>query len=207
MPMDPEIHRLALQCKGFLDDEEGLRLYALAREHARLGPVLEVGSYCGKSSLYLGGGVREAGGTLVCLDHHRGSEEHQPGEQYHDADLYDVEIGAMDSLRELRGNLHRAGLEQTAILLVTDSVTAARVWDRPLGMVFIDGGHSFDAARADYGSWAPKVAPGGILAIHDLFPDPASGGQAPITIHREAIASGLFQELEPTKTLGVLRRI
>jgi MMP 1-O-methyltransferase len=204
--VDPHAHQVALACKGFLDDGEGLRLHDLARAHAPLGPVVEIGSYCGKSSVYLGAGARAAGGRLVCVDHHRGSEEHQPGEGYHDPDLFDADAGRVDSLGTLRRTLHRAGLEDTAVLLVTDSVTAAGLVGPPLGLVFIDGGHSFDTAEADYAAWAPKVAPGGILTIHDLFPDPSQGGQAPITIYRRALASGLFDELPSTGTLGVLQR-
>jgi MMP 1-O-methyltransferase len=204
--MDARAREVANACKGFLHDDEGMRLYALAREHARLGPILEVGSYCGKSSAYLGAGAKESGGRLVCVDHHRGSEEHQAGEGYHDPELFDPQVARMDSLPALRHTLHRAGLEDTAVLLVTDSTTAAELWHVPLGMVFIDGGHSFEAAEADYAGWAPKVAPGGVLAIHDLFPDPTEGGQAPITIYRRALASGDFEALPMTGTLGVLRR-
>jgi len=200
-------HKIALECKGFLDDAEGLRLYELAKTHAHLGPVLEVGSYCGKSAVYLGSGVKEAGGSLVCVDHHRGSEEHQPGEEYHDPQLFDREAQRMESLHELRRTIRRAGLEDTALLLVASSQAAARVWTTPLGMVFIDGGHSQAQADADYDGWAHRVAPSGILAIHDLFPDPGAGGQAPISIYRRALASGRFDALETTKTLGVLRRV
>jgi predicted O-methyltransferase YrrM len=202
----PALHKLALECKGFLDDAEGLRLYELAKAHAHLGPLLEIGSYCGKSALYLGAGAQETGGTLICLDHHRGSEEHQRGEQYHDPELFDSEADQMDSLRELRRTLRRAELEATAIIMVARSQHAARIWSTPLGLAFIDGGHSHAQAHADYDGWANKVAPGGILAIHDLFPDPAEGGQAPIEIYRKALASGLFEALPSTKTLGVLRR-
>jgi len=204
--MDPRVHRLALEWRGFLDDEEGLRLHDLAREHAPLGPVVEIGSYCGKSSLYLGAGVRAAGGLLVCVDHHRGSEEHQPGEEYHEPDLLDPRTGLMDSLPELRRALHEAGLEASTVLVVAPSPVAASLVAGPLGMVFIDGGHSHAAAHADYEAWSGKVAPGGILAIHDLFPDPTQGGQAPIEIYRRALAEGSFDELPGTKTLGVLRR-
>src|SRR5947209_6237490 len=116
--MDITARRIALECKGFLDEAEGLRLYELARAHAALGPVLEIGSYCGKSSVYLGAGARDGGGVLVCVDHHRGSEEHQPGEQYHDTELFDAEAQRMDSLPELRRTLLRAGLEAHAVLLV-----------------------------------------------------------------------------------------
>lgn len=204
--MDQHARDIARKAKGFLDEEEGLRLFDLARQSAALGPVLEVGSYCGKSSIYLGSGVREASGLLACVDHHRGSEEHQVGEGYHDPELFDSEAGALDTLMELRRNLRAAGLEECSILLVASSARAAAIAQAPLGMVFIDGGHSFEAAHNDYDCWADKVAPGGILAIHDLFPDPNEGGQAPIEIYRKGVASGLFDELETTKTLGVLRR-
>lgn len=204
--MDATAHAVALACKGFMDDEEGLRLHDLARDHAHLGPVLEIGSYCGKSSIYLGAGVKQAGGQLVCVDHHRGSEEHQPGEEYHDAELLDAGDRAFDSLPYLRRALRRALLEDIAVLLVAPSVVAAGLWSTPLGMVFIDGGHSHANANADYEAWVKHVTPGGILAIHDLFPDPATGGQAPIEIYRRALATGEFEELPTTKTLGALRR-
>ncbi|MBN1652427.1 MAG: class I SAM-dependent methyltransferase [Deltaproteobacteria bacterium] len=204
--IDANAHRIARECKGFLDDSEGLRLFELARQYAHLGPVVEIGSYCGKSAVYLGAGVKAAGGTLICIDHHRGSEEQQKGEEYYDDELYDTETGQIDSLVFLRRTIRQAGLENTAVLLVTNSSTAAELWCLPVGMVFIDGGHSREAVLADYYGWAPKVASGGILAIHDLFPDPAQGGQAPIEIYRQALATGLFEELSTTKTLGVLRR-
>lgn len=197
---------VARESKGYLDEAEGLRLFELARDYGRVGPVLEIGSYCGKSSVYLGAGAQLAGTQVICVDHHRGSEEHQPGEEYHDPTLFDSAVGRMDTLRELRRTLLRAGLEDVCVPFVTRSVTAAKLWLRPLGLVFIDGGHSFETAFADYDSWHDKVAPGGVLAIHDLFPDPTTGGQAPIEIYRKGLASGLFDALETTKTLGVLKR-
>lgn len=204
--MDANAHAVALACKGFLDDDEGRRLQDLGRAQASLGPVVEIGSYCGKSTVYLGSGVKAGGGLLLCVDHHRGSEEHQVGEEYHDPDLFDARVGRLDSLPELRRTLHLAGLDDTAIPVVAPSPVAARFVVDGLGMVFIDGGHSHAAAHADYEAWSGKIARGGILAIHDLFPDPKDGGQAPIEIYRRALASGLFDELPGTKTLGVLRR-
>jgi predicted O-methyltransferase YrrM len=204
--MDARLREIARNCKGYLDEEEGLRLYALAERYGRLGPVVEIGSYCGKSSVYLGAGAQAAGSLVVCIDHHRGSEEHQPGEEYHDPELFDAASGRMDTLYALRRTLHLAKLEDVCVPMVTRSTTAAKVWRTPLGMVFIDGGHSFEAAFADYESWHDKIAHDGVLAIHDLFPDPAEGGQAPIEIYRKALASGSFRALETTKTLGVLQR-
>lgn len=192
--------------KGFLHPEEGVRLYQLGEQGAALGPCLEVGSYCGKSTVYFGSGVRAAGGQLFALDHHRGSEEHQLGEEYHDPDLYDAEIDRMDSLPAFRRTLHSAGLEAHVIPVVADSARLGQVWRIPLGAVFIDGGHSFAAAQTDLNAWLPHVLPGGYLAVHDLFPSEAEGGQAPRQIFELAMASGLFEPPEQIKTLGVLRR-
>lgn len=201
LPIDPET------VKGFLHPDEGRRLFELALAACEHGPCLEVGSYCGKSTLYLGSACRERGGLLFAVDHHRGSEEHQPGEAYHDPDLLDAESGRMDSFRALRDTLARAGLEDTVVPLVAPSALAARHWLTPLALVFIDGGHSREAALTDYRAWAPHVRPGGILAIHDLFPDPAEGGQAPYEIYQLARASGLFAELPTVRTLGILERL
>jgi predicted O-methyltransferase YrrM len=192
--------------KGFLDPIEGAQLYDRALVACELGPCLEIGSYCGKSTVYLGQACKQQGRTLFAVDHHRGSEEHQLGEEYHDPDIFDAGLQAIDTFKLFRDTLKRADLDAIVVPLVASSVVAARDWQTPLGMVFIDGGHSFEAAQADYGSWAPHVMSGGILAIHDLFPDPATGGQAPITIWRQAIDSGLFEDLGVVGTLGVLRR-
>lgn len=197
---------VAAETKGFLDDAEGQRLYELARDHAHLGPIIEVGSYCGKSSVFVGAGARDGGGVMVCIDHHRGNEEQQRGELYHDDEVYDPNAGQLDSLRFLRDTLRKANVEDHSVVMVTQSTTASSLMPGPFGMVFIDGGHTFEAAEADLAAWSDKVIPGGILCIHDLFPNPDEGGQAPITIYRKALATGNFDELETTKTLGVMRR-
>lgn len=194
------------EVKGFLAPDEAEALYTRAFEMAPRAPLLEIGSYCGKSTMYIGTACQRAGGTLYALDHHRGSEEHQLGEAYHDPALYDAEAGLMDSFREFRKNLRTARLEDTVIPIVAGSALASRGWNTPLSLVFIDGGHSLEAALTDYRCWAGHVVPGGILAIHDLFPNPDEGGQAPITIYRLALASGLFEEIEVVNTLGLLRR-
>lgn len=192
--------------KGFLDPDEGEALHDLAVQALTLGPVLEIGSYCGKSTVYLGVACKSGGSTLYAVDHHRGSEEHQLGEEYHDPDLFDGGAGLMDSFREFRKTMREADLEQNVVPIVASSAVASRNWATPLGMVFIDGGHSLEAAITDYESWAHHVMPGGTLAIHDIFPDPADGGQAPFTIYNKAIESGLFEALPLVKTLGILRR-
>lgn len=193
--------------KGFLADDEGRALYEYAKEVSSKGPCLEVGSYCGKSTVYLGAACKSTNSILYAVDHHRGSEEHQLGEEYHDGDLFDASIQLVDSFKAFRTTMRKAELEDTVVPLVSSSKTASKFWSIPLAMVFIDGGHSLDAAMSDYQSWAGQVMSGGILAIHDLFPDPSKGGQAPYTIYKLARDSGLFEELPQINTLGILRRI
>jgi predicted O-methyltransferase YrrM len=193
--------------KGFLDPREGARLFELASEAALRGPLLEVGSYCGKSTVFLGSACRDRGQVLYAVDHHRGSEEHQAGEEYHDPELFDSAIDKLDSFREFRRTLDRAGLTDTVVPLVAQSTLVGRHWQTPLSCVFIDGGHSEEAALSDYRTWAPHVMTGGYFAIHDIFPDPADGGQAPYKIYQLAENSGLFEALPSTHTLGVLRRV
>ncbi|WHI46363.1 class I SAM-dependent methyltransferase [Microbulbifer sp. EKSA008] len=193
--------------KGFLAAHEGEALYHLAAEASSLGPCLEVGSYCGKSSIYLASACKLTDNVLFAVDHHRGSEEHQPGEEYHDPELFDGQANLMDSFRTFRANIRAAELDDWVVPVVAPSATAARCWNTPLGLVFIDGGHSLEAAMTDYRSWSRHIVPGGYLAIHDIFPDPADGGQAPYDIYKLALASAQFELVETVDTLGILRRI
>ena len=192
--------------KGFMDEEEGLRLYDTALKAADMGPCLEIGSYCGKSTIYLGTAVKQKGGVLFSIDHHRGSEEQQPGEEYFDPDLLDQSTGRIDTFPLFRKTLMEAGLEDTVAAVVASSRLAARMWTGDLSLVFIDGGHAFETAYMDYASWACHLVPGGYLLIHDLFERPEDGGQAPYNVYKLALASGLFEELPRTKSLGVLKR-
>ena len=192
--------------RGFLPDHEGQQLYEWGKQAASIGPILEIGSYCGRSTLWLGQAAKAHDTVVFALDHHRGSEEHQPGESHHDEALINT-TGQFDSFGEFRRNVAAADLEDTVIPIVASSEMVGPYWQSGLGMVFIDGGHSLDAALTDYRAWAPQVLPGGILAIHDVFPDPADGGQAPFTIWQLATQSGLFEPLDPQDTLRGLRRL
>jgi predicted O-methyltransferase YrrM len=185
---------------------EGLALFDAAAAYGPRGPVLEIGSYCGKSTIYLAAAARESGAVVVTVDHHRGSEEHQPGWEYHDPGLVDPATGRLDTLPRLRATLAAAGLEEHVIVAVGRSAQLARLWGTPLGLVFIDGGHTEAAAVADYEGWAPWVAPGGALAIHDVFPDPADGGRPPYLIYQRALASGAFTEVGVQGSLRLLER-
>ena len=201
LPLDPAL------VKGFLAPEEGAALYRHALDRAASAPMVEIGSYCGLSTLYLGTACRDGNGILYAIDHHRGSEEHQPGWEYHDQELWDAEAGVLDSLPTFRSTLFRAGLEEHVIPVVGRSARIAAAWQTPLSFVFIDGGHSLDAALNDYRGWASHLLSGGLLAIHDVFPDPADGGRPPFEIYQLALASGLFEEVDAVDSLRVLQRL
>ncbi|MEU5805367.1 MULTISPECIES: class I SAM-dependent methyltransferase [unclassified Streptomyces] len=208
-PATPKPETLAAfeAAKGFMPATEGLALYGAAAAAATLGlPLLEVGTYCGRSTILLADAAREAGVSAITVDHHRGSEEQQPGWEYHDPSVVDPEVGLMDTLPTFRRTLHRAGLEEHVIAIVGRSPQVAAAWGGKLGFVFIDGGHTDEHATGDYEGWVPHLAEGGTLVIHDVFPDPADGGQAPYRIYLRAMASGAFEEVSVTDSLRVLRR-
>jgi len=205
--MDIKLRRAAEAATGFMPAAEGLALSEAAARYVGLGPVLEVGSYCGKSTIYLAAAAREAGQLVVTVDHHRGSEEHQPGWEYHDPSLVDGVTGRIDTLPGFRRTIASAGAEDVVVAVVARGETLAGLWSTPLAFVFLDGSHTDESAQRDYECWAPHVAPGGTLAIHDVFPDPAAGGQAPYRIYRRALSSGGFEELPGRGSLRLLRRV
>ena len=207
--MRPDLLAAARAAAGFLPDDEGLALYRAGRDATAAGPLLEIGGYCGKSAVYLGAAAAEVGTVLFSVDHHRGSEETQPGWEHHDPRLVDPRTGRIDTLPFFRRTVEDAGLEGTVIAVVGESSVVAAHWRTPLGMVFVDGGHGAEPASADYEGWAGHVAPGGVLAIHDVFPDAAHGGRPPYEIYRRALRSERFVEVDGAGrgSLRVLRRV
>lgn len=204
-PLSPSLIEIADAVKGFMPSDEGMALHDAAVKYLPAGGLLvEIGTYCGKSTVYLGDAARIAGGHVVTVDHHRGSEEHQEGWEYHDTSLLD-DSGRLDTLPELRRTLASSGLEDVVTPVVGRSADVARWWSSPIDVLFIDGGHTDAAAQADFRGWSPWVRSGGALLIHDVFPDPADGGQAPYRIYLEALAAG-FTEVSVTNSLRVLQR-
>ncbi|CAN5533921.1 class I SAM-dependent methyltransferase [soil metagenome] len=207
--MHPALRDAAIAARGFMPGDEGDALWAAAMaagEAVPGRPFLEVGSYCGKSTVWLGAAARQRDTVLFALDHHRGSEENQPGWEHHDPDLVDAATGRIDTLPFFRRTVAGAGLEDVVVALVGDTATVGPHWSTPLALLFIDGGHGAEPAHRDYEIWTPHVAAGGLLAIHDVFPDPADGGRPPFEIYRRALASGRFTDQAETGSLRVLRR-
>ena len=193
--------------KGFIDHNEGICLYNYALNSSKKGPILEIGSYCGKSTIYIATAAKKYSGCVYSVDHHTGSEENQVGWEYHDIELFDEETGRINSFPEFMRNLRKANLLDTVVPIVSDSSLVSRYWKIPLSMVFIDGGHTMEAAFNDFNNWKDKIIKGGILAIHDVFPNPDDGGRPPYEIYRKALSEENFKEVEALKSLRVLEKL
>ncbi|MDX6326693.1 MAG: 1-O-methyltransferase [Nocardioidaceae bacterium] len=201
---DP-LFKIAAAATGFMPEREGLFLHERALDMGPHGPLLEVGSYCGKSAVYLGAAARRTGSTVFTVDHHRGSEENQAGWEHHDTSLVDPRTGRMDTLPTFRRTIEVAGLEGDVVAVVGHSVTVARYWRTPLALLFIDGGHGEEPAHADYEGWARWVRRDGLLLVHDVFPDPRDGGRPPYEIYLRALDDG-FTEVGVQGSMRALRR-
>ena len=193
--------------KGFIDHNEGICLYNYALNSSKKGPILEIGSYCGKSTIYIATAAKKYSGCVYSVDHHTGSEENQVGWEYHDIELFDEETGRINSFPEFMRNLRKANLLDTVVPIVSDSSLVSRYWKIPLSMVFFDGGHTMEAAFNDFNNWKDKIIKGGILAIHDVFPNPDDGGRPPYEIYRKALSEENFKEVEAVKSLRVLEKL
>jgi MMP 1-O-methyltransferase len=191
--------------KGFLDEYEADSLYELTLLSGKIAPCLEIGSYCGKSAVYIGSACKENGTVLFSIDHHRGSEEQQPGEEYFDPELIDQTTGKLDTLRFFRLTIENFDLSNTVIPIIGKSAIIGHFWKTPLALIFIDGSHAYETVLSDYRIWAKHLIAGGYLVFHDIFSDPAKGGQAPYNVYQIALTSGLYEEMPMCKSLGILK--
>ena len=193
--------------KGFLSVDEGEILYKAAEMASKLGPILEIGSYCGKSSVYIGSAAKENKSRLYSVDHHKGSEEQQPGQEYFDPDLIDCSGKGIDTLPHFLETINGFCLESIVIPVVSTSEEASEDLKGNFSFIFIDGGHSEETAQKDYCLWSERLSINGVLAIHDVFPNPNDGGRPPYNIYIRALDSGMFEEVEAVKSLRLLKKI
>ncbi|MGV0788080.1 class I SAM-dependent methyltransferase [Mycolicibacterium sp. XJ2] len=201
-----ELFALADQVIGFMPPDEGRALFDAAVKYLGDGIGVEIGTYCGKSTVLLGAAAQQTGGVIYTVDHHHGSEEHQPGWEYHDESMVDPVTGLFDTLPTARHTLDAAGLDDHVVAIVGRSPVVARGWRTPLRFLFIDGGHTEEAAQRDFDGWAKWVEVGAALVIHDVFPNPDEGGQAPFHIYQRALNTNHFREVSATGSVRVLER-
>lgn len=211
MGIDPDLRAIALATKGFMPASEGDALYraACSRGITPAGHAfVEIGSYCGRSTVWLGAAARQSATILYAVDHHGGSEENQVGWEWHDPSLVDSASNRINTLPHFQLTIASCGLNDVVCAIVGDSSSIGSTWSIPIDFLFIDGGHGADVAHRDYEAWTRHVAPGGLLAIHDVFSDPNQGGQAPYEqIYLPAVHSGEFVETSEVGSLRILKRI
>lgn len=207
--LNSDLRTIALSVKGFMPEHEGDALFDAATSacEALPGvPMVEVGSYCGRSTVWLGAVAKAHEVLLYAVDHHGGSEENQAGWEWHDPEVVNTQ-GRIDTLPFFRETIRRAQLTESVRECVGDSHEIGRGWSQQLALCFIDGGHARSIARGDYLAWAHHVAIGGTLAIHDVFEKSEDGGQAPYEeIYLPAVQSGRFIEMSRHGSLRILQR-
>lgn len=190
--------------KGFMPMHEGKALYKWARKFSEYGPLLEIGTYCGKSSMFLSEGAQANNQYVYTIDHHMGSEEHQVNEEYFDIEIFDELSKRINSFPLFLENINNFGIKNI-VPIVNESSLVAESWNSPLAMVFIDGGHSLETAMNDFMSWHEKIISGGALVIHDIFENPEDGGQAPYEVYMHALKNG-FNDFDRVDTIVCLKK-
>ena len=191
--------------KGFLDLNEGIALYKEVKRVSQNNFCVEIGSYCGKSTCFIGQACKENKSKLITIDHHKGSEEQQLGELYFDAEVYDEKLGRVNTLPLLEKNLAKFDLEDVVKPLVMDSISASKIVENNADLIFIDGSHTFESAESDYELWKNKIKKGGTLAIHDVYDSEDEGGQAPNKIFKQSLNEG-FNFMKRVKSLVLLQK-
>ena len=191
--------------KGFLDLNEGIALYEEVKRVSENNFCVEIGSYCGKSTCFIGQACKENKSKLITIDHHKGSEEQQLGELYFDAEVYDEKLGRVNTLPLLEKNLAKFDLEDVVKPLVMDSISASKIVENNADLIFIDGSHTFESAESDYELWKNKIKKGGTLAIHDVYDSEDEGGQAPNKIFKQSLNEG-FNIMKRVKSLVLLQK-
>ena len=191
--------------KGFLDLNEGIALYEEVKRVSENNFCVEIGSYCGKSTCFIGQACKENKSKLITIDHHKGSEEQQLGELYFDAEVYDEKLGRVNTLPLLEKNLAKFDLEDVVKPLVMDSISASKIVENNADLIFIDGSHTFESAESDYELWKNKIKKGGTLAIHDVYDTEDEGGQAPNRIFKQSLNEG-FNFMKRVKSLVLLQK-
>ena len=191
--------------KGFLDLNEGIALYEEVKRVSENNCCVEIGSYCGKSTCFIGQACKENKSKLITIDHHKGSEEQQLGELYFDAEVYDEKLGRVNTLPLLEKNLAKFDLEEVVKPLVMDSISASKIVENNADLIFIDGSHTFESAESDYELWKNKIKRGGTLAIHDVYDSEDEGGQAPNKIFKQSLNEG-FNFMKRVKSLVLLQK-
>jgi predicted O-methyltransferase YrrM len=183
-----DVERIVEPVPGWLGQEEGRLLFRLAAEADPGGSIVEIGSWHGRSTIWLAAGASAGrGARVVAIDPHTGTALRGEGESTEPA---------------LRSNLEQAGLSEHVEIVVATSSEAAADWADPVSLLWIDGDHSYESARQDFTLWAPHLLPDAIVALHDTFVMPG-----PERVVRELmIGTGRFTSFDHADTTTAARK-
>ncbi len=185
------VNRIARRIDGWLTELEGAALYIAAGQGFGNGVIVEIGSFKGKSTIWLASASKKVGRELVyAIDNHLGSPEHRPGGKY--ASHMPPE-GTTEFV--FRSNIREAGIEDWVKPIIGTSLDTLRSWDYPIRLLFIDGDHSYQAARGDFLGWEKYVVAGGLIAFHDV--DRWDGSSKVLNgptkvVYKDAAQTGLY---------------
>lgn len=131
-------------------------LYTLAKQSPKNGVIVEIGSYVGKTTMFIAQGAIDSGEQAVySIDPHEGTLEHTlPGVP-------------TSTLKQFDANMAAAGVTQRIRHITKLSTAVAPTWKEPIAMIFIDGDHKYEPARNDLKMFEPFLVEGAIVAMHD----------------------------------------
>lgn len=163
---EKEIQKIVADIEGWLTDEEGEALFNLAKKCKSRGVIVEIGSWKGKSTVWLGKGSKEGNRVKIyAVDPHTGSSENQK------------ENEKIWTFEEFKENIKNTEVDDIVVPLVKTSEEAAKNFDKPIEFIFIDGAHEYEFVKLDFDLWFPKVVNGGTIAFHDSAFDCLPGPQ------------------------------
>jgi predicted O-methyltransferase YrrM len=190
--------RLSRHIDGWLSDREANALFLLARDNTphESGHIVELGSWQGKSSVMLGGGLRnKCGAKLNCIDPFGIDENPEYQRLYYDGLITKMRHSVEEAFRR---NIRRCGLADIVNQIRGYSFEVAKTWTEPIDMVFIDANHEYESVRRDFEMWSTFVKPGGIVALHDI----AEQWPGPTRVMNEALQPPRFEEPQRVESLA-----
>ena len=179
---------IAERVDGWLSERQGRELFRAALACAGRGAIVEIGSWKGRSTVWLAAAARRAGTIVYAVDRHEASREDPTARTYDD----------------FRRNLTAAGLLDHVRPLVMSSREAERILEGPVGVLFIDGDHSDAGAQEDFTLWLPRLAPGAALLCHDVSTASYSGPRR--MFQRLVCRSAEFDAVRRVGSMMVARR-
>jgi predicted O-methyltransferase YrrM len=187
-----DIKILIADIDGWLTDNEGKLLRDLAEQCRGRGAIVEIGSWKGKSTIWLAKGSKNGSRVRIyAIDPHIGSESHQE------------KFGKVWTFKEFQENIKKAEVDDIVIPIVKTSAEAAESFEEPVELIFIDGSHDYDMVKLDFECWYPKLVDGGIMAFHDTI-----GWPGPRKVAREWMyKSTHFKEVRFVNTISYGKKV